>query len=194
MKNDAHSRHPLVHLHKKDKKAVANLDTMRKVFTLPESESSALAQIDREISENLRGFLQERIVAGDIAPANLEQGFMDTRIPEDPMWVAEQTEFLLSKVVAQSVHTSSPRFIGHMTSALPYFMLPLAKIMIALNQNVVKIETSKVFTPLERQVIGMLHRLIYNYEDDFYLKWTQNFSHSLGVMTSGGTIANITGL
>jgi glutamate decarboxylase len=183
-----------INIRQKTKKALANLDTMRKVFTLPESESSTLAQIDREISENLRGFLQERIVAGDIAPANLEQDFMETKIPEDPIWVSEQTEFLLSKVVAQSVHTSSPRFIGHMTSALPYFMMPLAKIMIALNQNVVKIETSKVFTPLERQVIGMLHRLIYDFSDTFYQKWTQNFSHSLGVMTSGGTIANITGL
>lgn len=194
MTKEANPGTRVIRLQKRGKKAVANLDTMRKVFTLPESESSTLAQIDREISENLRGFLQERIVSGDIAPANLEQDFMDTKIPEDPMWVSEQTEFLLSKVVAQSVHTSSPRFIGHMTSALPYFMLPLAKIMIALNQNVVKIETSKVFTPLERQVIGMLHRLVYNFSDDFYQKWTQSFGHSLGVMCSGGTIANMTGL
>ena len=176
------------------KRAEANLDTMRKVFTLPEGESSTLARLDREISENLLGFLSQRIVTGDIAPANLEQDFMDTAIPDDPVWVAEQTEFLLNKVVAQSVHTWSPRFIGHMTSALPYFMLPLAKIMIALNQNVVKIETSKVFTPLERQVIGMLHRLTYNRDASFYQEWTQSSTHSLGVFCSGGTIANITGL
>lgn len=176
------------------KKAEANLETMRKVFTLPEGESSTLARLDREISENLLGFLSQRIVTGDIAPANLEQDFMETVIPDDPVWVAEQTEFLLNKVVAQSVHTWSPRFIGHMTSALPYFMLPLAKIMIALNQNVVKIETSKVFTPLERQVIGMLHRLVYGRDDAFYQDWTQSSTHSLGVFCSGGTIANITGL
>lgn len=179
---------------KAPKKAEANLETMRKVFTLPESDSSTLARLDREISENLLGFLNQRIVTGDIAPANLEQDFMDTEIPLDPVWVAEQTEFLLNKVVAQSVHTWSPRFIGHMTSALPYFMLPLAKIMITLNQNVVKIETSKVFTPLERQVVGMLHRLVFNRESDFYEAWTQSSLHSLGVFCSGGTIANITGL
>jgi glutamate decarboxylase len=179
---------------KAPKKAEANLETMRKVFTLPESDSSTLARLDREISENLLGFLNQRIVTGDIAPANLEQDFMDTEIPLDPIWVAEQTEFLLNKVVAQSVHTWSPRFIGHMTSALPYFMLPLAKIMIALNQNVVKIETSKVFTPLERQVVGMLHRLVFNRDDAFYEAWTQSSLHSLGVFCSGGTIANITGL
>jgi glutamate decarboxylase len=176
------------------KKAEATLETMRKIFTVPESEQSTLHRLDREISENLLGFLGSRIVAGDLAPANLEQDFLETRIPESPMFVSEQVEFLLSKVVAQSVHTSAPSFIGHMTSALPYFMFPLAKIMMTLNQNVVKIETSKAFTPLERQVIGMLHRLVYQQNDDFYAQWTQSFSHSLGVFCSGGTIANVTAL
>ena len=40
-----------------------------------------------------------------------------------------------------------------MTSALPYFLMPLSKIMIALNQNLVKIETSKAL-PFQRQVLG----------------------------------------
>src|SRR4029079_13860594 len=126
-------------------------------------------------------FLGSRIVAGDVAPANLERDFMETKIPEDPLFVSQQVEFLLKMSAAQSVHTSSPTFVGHMTSALPYFMFPLAKIMMTLNQNVVKIETSKAFTPLERQVIGMLHRLVYRRSDEFYAQWTQSFQHSLGV-------------
>jgi glutamate decarboxylase len=81
--------------------------------------------------------------------------------------VSEHTQFLLDKVVAQSVHTASPSFIGHMTTALPYFMLPLSKIMIALNQNLVKTETSKVFTPLERQVLANFHRLVFEQDDAF---------------------------
>ncbi len=81
-----------------------------------------------------------------------------------------------------------------MTSALPYFLMPLSKIMIALNQNLVKIETSKAFTPLERQVLGMLHRLIYGQDDKFYAKWMHSAKHSLGAFCSGGTIANITAL
>jgi putative pyridoxal-dependent aspartate 1-decarboxylase len=176
------------------KKAEATLETMRKIFVVPEGETSTLARLDREISTNVLAFLSDRIVAGDIAPGNLEQDFTSTTIPEDPRFVSEQVDFLLSKVVAQSVHTSSPRFIGHMTSAVPYFMVPLAKIMMALNQNVVKIETSKAFTPLERQVIGMLHRLIYERDDAYYEQWTQNFNQSLGVFCSGGTVANITAL
>src|SRR5690606_13412903 len=69
-----------------------------------------------------------------------------------------------------------------------------AKIMMALNQNLVKTETSKAFTPLERQVIGMLHRLVYAQSDDFYLQKTQDRHESLGVFCSGGTVANITSL
>jgi glutamate decarboxylase len=176
------------------KKAEANLETLHKIFTLPESSRSTLSRLDREISDNLLGFLASRIVSGDVAPANLEQDFTDTRIPVDPLFVSEQVDFLLQKVVAQSVRTASPAFVGHMTSALPYFMFPLAKIMMTLNQNVVKIETSKAFTPLERQVLCMLHRLVYQRDDDFYGQWTQSFTHSLGVFCSGGTIANITAL
>jgi glutamate decarboxylase len=179
---------------RKSKRAQATLETVRKIFTAPERPSSTLNRLDREISENLIGFLNTRIVAGDIAPGNLERDFVDTAIPQDPRFVSEQVEFLLDKVVAQSVRTSSPSFVGHMTSALPYFMIPLAKIMITLNQNVVKIETSKAFTPLERQVIGMLHRLVYEQPAEYYEEWTQSITHSLGVFCSGGTVANITAL
>jgi glutamate decarboxylase len=100
----------------------------------------------------------------------------------------------MQKLVAHSVHTGAPSFIGHMTSALPYFVLPLSKMMVGLNQNLVKIETSKAFTPLERQVLGMMHHLVYGEKDGFYKKWMHSANHSLGAFCSGGTIANITAL
>ncbi len=115
-------------------------------------------------------------------------------MPEDPVFLAEETEFLMREVVAQSVHTASPSFVGHMTSALPYFMLPLSKVMIALNQNQVKIETSKAFTPLERQVIAMLHHAFFGKTDAFYREHVQARESVLGVLTSGGTVANLTSL
>jgi glutamate decarboxylase len=182
------------------KKAEASLDHLRRVFTVPEGDDSTLAAIEKEISRNLTGFLRDHIVSEERAPSKLERDFMDSIIPEEPRFVSDQASFLLDKVVAQSVHTASPAFIGHMTSAIPYFMLPLAKIMFALNQNTVKIETSKAFTPLESQVIGMLHRLVYGHgdspscDDDFYRNWIQNRDHALGVFCSGGTIANLTAL
>jgi Glutamate decarboxylase and related PLP-dependent proteins len=81
-----------------------------------------------------------------------------------------------------------------MTSALPYFMLPLTRLMTALNQNTVKVETSKAFTPLERQVLAMLHHLIYRCPDEFYPSWIHNSQAALGAFCSGGTIANTTAL
>ena len=66
--------------------------------------------------------------------------------------------------------------------------------MTALNQNLVKVETSKAFTPLERQVLAMLHHLIYQRDDEFYGKWIHDSQHALGAFCSGGTIANTTAL
>jgi putative pyridoxal-dependent aspartate 1-decarboxylase len=176
------------------KSAVASWDYVKKIFTVPEGEHSTLARLETEISNNIDGYLRQQLVAGDLIPEEIERLFRETSIPENPCFVAEQTHFLLEHVVRQSVHVSSPSFIGHMTSAMPYFMLPLAKIMFALNQNLVKIETSKAFTPLERQVLGMLHRLIFARDQSFYDKTTQNANMCLGIFGSGGTTANIAAL
>ncbi len=174
--------------------AQASMEAMYRIFTVPEAPNSTLGKIDRMISQNLAGFLQQHIVAAEKELPELEKDFQEAVIPEHPIFVSEQADFLLDKLVAQSVHTSSPRFIGHMTSALPYFMLPLSKIMMALNQNLVKIETSKAFTPLERQVLGMIHHLIYQNDEGFYQQWMHEAGHSLGSFCSGGTIANLTAL
>jgi glutamate decarboxylase len=172
----------------------ANYESLLRIFTVPESENSTLGKIEKQISENLVDFFKEHIVSRVIAPNELERNFLDSQIPEEPTFVSEQADFLLKNVVAESVHVASPRFIGHMTSALPYFMLPLSKMMIALNQNLVKIETSKAFTPLERQVLGMLHRLIYSRNQSFYDEHIQYSGSALGAFCSDGTIANLTAL
>lgn len=172
----------------------ASLENLLRIFTVPEAPDSTLGQIEQGLSQNLNQFLREHIVAEEKPLSDIEKDFSDPLIPETPAFVSEHTQHLLDTLVAQSVHTSAPSFIGHMTSALPYFLMPLSKIMIALNQNLVKIETSKAFTPLERQVLGMLHGLIYKQDDSFYKEWMHSANHSLGAFCSGGTIANITAL
>jgi glutamate decarboxylase len=174
-------------------KAEVNLASLYRVFTVPESNGT-LSQIDEALSSNLDGFLRQHIVAEEKDLADIERHFSTTAIPESPEYFSGYTDFILEHLVAQSVHTSAPGFIGHMTSALPYFMLPLAKVVTALNQNLVKVETSKAFTPLERQVVGMLHRLVYGQEQGFYNDWLHNPKHALGAFCSGGTVANITAL
>ena len=174
--------------------AQANLENIYRIFTVPEAPDSTLGRVDQAISDDLMGFLQDHIVAVERDLDEIEKDFSGSRIPEEPTYVSDYTEFLKEKLVSQSVHTASPGFIGHMTSALPYFMLPLSRILTALNQNLVKVETSRAFTPMERQVLAMLHRLIYSGSDDFYSKWIQNSNYSLGAFCSGGTIANATAL
>ncbi|MBN2646003.1 MAG: putative pyridoxal-dependent aspartate 1-decarboxylase [Desulfuromonadaceae bacterium] len=174
--------------------AQANLKNLYRIFTVPEAPDSTLGSVDQALTKDLAGFLQEHIVAQGTSLEEIEKDFSTSAIPEDPTFVSEYTEFLKEKLVAQSVHTASPGFVGHMTSAMPYFMLPLARILMALNQNTVKVETSKAFTPLERQVLAMLNRLVYNRDDAFYAKWMHNSRSALGAFCSGGTIANITAL
>jgi glutamate decarboxylase len=174
--------------------ARATLENLYRVFTIPEAPDSTLGEIDEEITRDLAGFLQTRIVALERSIEEIEADFSSAVIPEEPSYVSEYTDFVTEKLVAQSVHTAAPGFIGHMTSALPYFMLPLSRIMTALNQNLVKVETSKAFTPLERQVLAMLHRLVYAAEDDFYGRWMHDSQRALGAFCSGGTVANVTAL
>ncbi|WP_371187161.1 pyridoxal-dependent aspartate 1-decarboxylase PanP [Thalassotalea maritima] len=178
----------------KKRVAEATPETLHQIFTIPEAPDSTLSKIEREISQNLNGFLSNHIVATEKALSEIEKDFADSAIPEQPQYVSDHTHHLLDKLIAQSVHTSSPSFIGHMTSALPYFLLPLSKLMTGLNQNLVKIETSKAFTPLERQVLGMLHRLVYQQQSPFYQEYMHSADHSLGAFCSGGTVANITAL
>jgi glutamate decarboxylase len=174
--------------------AEATQESLYRIFTVAEAPDSTLGQLEQEMSQNLVGFLNNHIVASKNALTDIEQDFINAHIPEQPAFVSDHMRHLLDKLVAQSVHTSSPSFIGHMTSALPSFILPLSKLMVGLNQNLVKVETSKAFTPLERQVLGMMHNLVYQQGEAFYQNWMHSAQHSLGAFCSGGTVANISAL
>ncbi|WP_395345265.1 pyridoxal-dependent aspartate 1-decarboxylase PanP [Ningiella sp. W23] len=175
-------------------KADVSLAHLFRVFTKPEHDDSTLAKIERHLSDNVSDFLSQHVVTKKTSLEDIEQDFSSASVPDSPEFVSTHAEDLLDKLVAHSVNTYSPTFIGHMTSALPYFHLPLSKLMVGLNQNLVKIETSKAFTPLERQTLGMLHNLIYEQDDEFYERYLHSASHALGAFCSGGTIANITAL
>jgi len=174
--------------------AVASKESLKRIFTVPEAPDSTLSKIELEISSNLAGFLNENIAAIEKPLHEIEKDFQSAAIPEEPTFVSCYAQDIMEQLVAHSVHTAAPSFIGHMTSALPHFLLPLSKLMVGLNQNLVKIETSKAFTPLERQVLGMMHHLAYGQSDGFYSKWMHSAKTSLGAFCSGGTVANITAL
>lgn len=176
------------------RQATASEASLLRIFTAPEDASSTLSIIEQKLSEDLAGFLGDSIAALEKPLSEIETDFQAFEIPTQPRFVSDYTDEIMQNLVAHSVHTAAPSFIGHMTSALPYFVLPLSKMMVGLNQNLVKIETSKAFTPLERQVLGMMHHLIYAQDTDFYQSWMHSANHSLGAFCSGGTVANITAL
>lgn len=180
--------------YKLPRQAVASEASLMRIFTVPEDADSTLSIIEQKLSKDLAGFLGESIAALEKPLSEIETDFQPFNIPSQPRFVSDYTDEMMQNLVAHSVHTAAPSFIGHMTSALPYFVLPLSKMMVGLNQNLVKIETSKAFTPLERQVLGMMHHLIYAQDEAFYRNWMHSANHSLGAFCSGGTVANITAL
>ncbi|WP_138500703.1 aminotransferase class V-fold PLP-dependent enzyme [Nostoc sp. PA-18-2419] len=152
--------------------------------------------IEKQIDEITDSWSQDFLNAID-SNTNIDlelllEKFTDSKIPVQPSNFESYLKYIGNNVVAHSIHTSSPRFIGHMTSALPSFVRPLAKLMTAMNQNAVKIETAKALSFCEREALAMLHRQIYNFSDNFYNQHIQNNLSTLGILVSGGTVANIT--
>jgi glutamate decarboxylase len=167
---------------------------LSQLFSTPGGTACDEQQVDALVSELARGFLHSQRTGGDLSVGQLLNLFKESQIPGEPSDVADYLNYLGENVIRHSTQTASPRFIGHMTTALPYFVRPFGKLMTALNQNVVKAETSKSFTPYERQALAMIHRLIYNFPDTFYDHHIQNPASTLGLVVSGGTLANVTAL
>ncbi|HEX8560555.1 MAG TPA: putative pyridoxal-dependent aspartate 1-decarboxylase [Pyrinomonadaceae bacterium] len=142
----------------------------------------------------IRKFLSTTNINTPITPEELAANFTRSEIPENPREFGEYMDYLAESVVPYSTHTSSPRFIGHMTSALPHFVRPLSKLLVAMNQNVVKVETAKALSPYEREAMAMLHRLVYDRPEEFYRRHVQQRESTLGMLVTGGTVANITAL
>merc|ERR1740117_938565 len=130
----------------------------------------------------------------NISQPDIKKGINFLSIPRDPVPLSTYMEQAVPAFIQDSTRVACVRQIGHMTGSLPNYLPPLAELVTAMNQNVVKSETSKSVTMLEKQVNASVHRLIYNFDDEFYRTWTDDPDVALGMFTSGGTIANITGL
>ncbi|AJR06625.1 aminotransferase class V-fold PLP-dependent enzyme [Photobacterium gaetbulicola] len=115
-------------------------------------------------------------------------------IGNQPVAPFEYLDFLETVVFPHTVNTFSTKFLGHMTAPLPEFITEVAGVISRMNQNQVKVETSNVLTLLERQVLGAVHHKIYRKQAGFYESYMQCPESCLGVVTGGGTLANITSL
>lgn len=125
---------------------------------------------------------------------DLRDQFRASDIPELPCDPERYARFLRDDVIPHVVNVSDPRYVGHMTSALPGFLPHLSQLLTTLNQNNVKVETSKVLTLIERQTLAMMHRLVFELPAAFYETHVQNRESNLGIIASCGTLANITAM
>ena len=177
---------------------VADWDTLHRVFIRPEDEScrKTLVKYMEQILFGLHDFLNKHVgVTEEISLIKLAEDYTDTKINKNPQKkLADVIKDIIDEIAPRAVNVASPYFIGHMTSAIPFFMVHLKAITAALNQNVIKLETSKVLSLLEKQVLAKMHRMIFNFDEHFYLEHVQNTETSLGVFTTGGTTANLTAL
>lgn len=187
--NSANSKHTLL---------VADWKTLHRVFIRPEDESSrqTLVKYMEQILFGLHDFLNKHVgVTEEISLVELSKDFTDTRINKEPQKkLADVIKDIINEIAPRAVNVASPYFIGHMASAIPFFMVHLKAITTALNQNLNKLETSKVLSVLEKQVLAKIHRLIFSFDEKFYLDHVQNTDTSLGIFTTGGTSANLTAL
>ncbi|MCG8472422.1 MAG: pyridoxal-dependent decarboxylase [Desulfobacterales bacterium] len=169
-----------------------------RVFTCPEDQETrdVLVHLMRQILFELHDFLIQNVgITEAVSLKDIADRCTDTAMNREPeKRLAEVITGVFDEVAPHAVNVASPYFVGHMTAAIPYFMVHLKAIVAALNQNVVKLETSKMLSVLEKQVVAKIHRIIYRNSEDFYLEHVQNTHTSLGSFTEGGTTANLTAL
>jgi len=180
------------------KSLVADWPALTRTFIRPENEAarSTLIKYMEQILFGLQDFLKTHVGFTEaVSLKDLADRFTDSLISQNPeKKLADVITDLIEDIAPHAVNVASPYFIGHMTSAIPFFMVHLKTIVAALNQNVVKIETSKVVSVVEKQVLAKIHRLIYRKSDTFYNKHIQSTHTTLGCFTENGTLSNLTAL
>jgi len=176
------------------KKVESNLEYLRKLFIMIDTPDKFM-EFGHAVLEMIYDFFQEKEGLHRRATlVELAEIFNQTAMPENPHLIKDVLQEIKDKVTVHSVKVGSPYYIGHMTSAVPYFMIFLEMIIASLNQNQVKIETAKASSFVERELIAWLHRIIFNKSEQFYQRNIQNPRVALGNVTSGGTLSNLTAL
>lgn len=170
------------------------MEHLKKLFIMPDSPDKFI-EFGTELLDVIHSFFQEKGgIHSSISLPDLAKIFSNINIPKQPHLLKDVLTEIKSKITAHSVKVGNPYYIGHMTSAVPYFMILLEMIIAALNQNQVKIESAKASTFVEREFLAWMHRLVYDRDVKYYRANIQNRNIALGAVTLDGTLANLTAL
>jgi glutamate decarboxylase len=164
------------------------------LFATDAAARAAEDGLDVAVSAMIDEFLRAPHVTTPADLAALTRRFSDSAIPDRRVEPMSYFAGVVEPVVAHSNRVSSPRCLAHMNQGTPYFVRPLARLLAAMNQNLTKADASRVLTLCERQTLAMMHELVFGLPEDFYGGRAQERESTLGVVTSGGTLANLTAL
>lgn len=171
-----------------------DMDQIKKLFIMPDSVDK-FNEFGNELLDLIHNFFTEKGgIHSSILLPDLAKLFSKTDVPELPQRLKNVLYEIKKNVISHSVKVANPYYIGHMTSAVPYFVILLEMIIAALNQNQVKIESAKASTFLENQFLSWMHRIVFNRSPRFYKDNIQNKDTVLGNITLDGTMANLTAL
>ena len=188
------SDHVLEPSRKSNKKIIASIQYLSKLFIMPETPDK-FVEFGDALLEMIHEFFQEEGgIHSSISLPDLSKLFSDISPPTDPELIVDVLYEIKEKIIRHSVKVGNPYYIGHMTSAIPYFMILIEMIIAALNQNQVKIETAKASTFVEREFLAWMHQLVFSRGKTFYRRTIQNPEIALGTVTVDGTLANLTAL
>jgi len=116
-------------------------ETLKLIFRRPENDAtrSVLLKHMEQILFGLHDFINRYVgITEKISLKELSDRFTDTIVKKNPEKKLEDViTDLIVDIAPHAVNVASPYFVGHMTSAIPFFMVHLKTIITALNQNVV---------------------------------------------------------
>lgn len=167
-------------------------------ITRAKKNSRALALLEKASQIGWRFLLKSKLTRqnpmGKSFVPGYESPFSRSELPFLGQGIDRTLKEVETSVIPGLVKTQSPRFMGHMTSDVP-FSVHLADLLASFfNQNLVKAETSGSAASIERTTVGWFHELVYRRTRSYYERIARNPDSCLGTVTNGGTLGNLTAL
>lgn len=150
--------------------------------------------LSARVEKGMASFFQAKDEVLAFEQETLIEQLSGLHLPKQAMSTQAYMDKLEQSILPVASHLISPTYLGHMTSPLPSFIPEIGRLVQTLNQNMVKLETSRGLSLLEKHLLGLMHRQFYANDESFYEACRADFSKTVGVFTSGGTMANITAL
>ncbi|OGG97176.1 MAG: hypothetical protein A2508_08020 [Candidatus Lambdaproteobacteria bacterium RIFOXYD12_FULL_49_8] len=180
-----------------DSQVAAGVDALSRKFFVGPGDDERFKKWGEQAMELALDWLKNpegKKIHADISLQDLAKLFAETRLPEEGLSIEEVFAECKTMILDNSVRINNPRYIGHMTTVVPWFSVVVDILITSINQNQVKIETALASSFVERQTIAWIHSLVFKKPKHYYDKVIQERGVTLGNMTSGGTVGNLTAL